>query len=351
MRTRLTALVTADSPCSLRSCTEVRLVSFLTSISCVSRSLTYTSTQCTGPAAGVSGGSASLSASAARIYVFFPSQPQPDPLARTGNRAPFVPDVFLDLHAVSWLNSVSTQQTGLLTHVKTLLPLEDPRSAQFSRQRSTRFSSTRGGHSKEGARSLNDMCRWLEYETVIPLTPDLPRCVGNPVKTTYPPGALYTVPYQGPAYPDLLTHEAPTLSTAAALRSGVTSGMRNSQLQERFDRLEEIIEQLGGRDSFELSRTNTQELGAASGDQGTRGKWCNPSSSSLKANGLMMSPSDGGGVSAVAVALGGEEEKHDSMIVRGGGGETQLIDTLAPLHKYDGGAGAPANGVEGRKQQ
>ena len=347
MRTRLTALVTADSPCSLRSCTEVRLVSFLTSISCVSRSLTYTSTQCTGPAAGASGGSASLSASAARIYVFFPSQPQPDPLARTGNRAPFVPDVFLDLHAVSWLNSVSTQQTGLLTHVKTLLPLEDPRSAQFSRQRSTRFSSTRGGHSKEGARSLNDMCRWLEYETVIPLTPDLPRCVGNPVKTTYPPGALYAVPYQGPAYPDLLTHEAPTLSTAAALRSGVTSGMRNSQLQERFDRLEEIIEQLGGRDSFELSRTNTQELaGGGSGDEIARGKWCNPSSSSsAKANGLMMSPSDGGGVSAVVVAEE-EGEKNDSI-----GGEAQLIDTLAPLHKYDGGAGALANGAEGRKEQ
>lgn len=282
-------------------------------------------------------------------------QPEPGPLARTGNRAPFVPDVFLDLHAVSWLNSVSTQQTGLLTHVKTLLPLVDPRSGQFSRQPFTRLSSTRGGHFKENRKLIGRRraCRWLEYETVIPSTPDLPRCASIPVKTTYPPSAVYTVPYQGPAYPDLLTHEAPTLSTAAALRSGVTSGMRNSQLQERFDRLEEIIEQLGGRDSFELSRTNTQELaGGGSGDKIAKGKWCSPSSSSAKANGLLMSPSDGGGVSALPVVVADEEEeKHDSMIVREGGGETQLIDTLAPLHKYDGGAGALANGVEGRKQQ
>lgn len=206
-------------------------------------------------------------------------------------------------------------------------------------------------------RLLNVLCarRWLEYETVIPSTPDLPRSAGVPVKTTYPPSsALYTVPYQGPAYPpDLLTHEAPTLSTAAALRSGVTTGMRNSQLQERFDRLEEIIEQLGGRDSFELSRTNTQELGSGgcgggsgSGDEISRGmKWGNPLSSSLKANGLMMSPSDRGGVSAVVVAE--EEEKNDPI-----GGEAQLIDTLAPLHnKYDGAGAAGGNGVEGRKQQ
>lgn len=197
------------------------------------------------------------------------------------------------------------------------------------------------------------MCRWLEYETVIPSTPDLPRCAaGVPVKSAYPPSTSYTVPYQGPAYPDLLTREAPTLSTAAALRSGVTTGMRNSQLQERFDRLEEIIEQLGGRDSFELSRSNTQELGSggsgSSGDEiSSGGRWCNPSTSSGKANGLMVSPSDGGGVNAVAVA--NEEEKNDSI-----GGGTQLIDALAPLHKYDGGGAAVAvvpNGAKRRKRQ
>lgn len=186
---------------------------------------------------------------------------------------------------------------------------------------------------------------------MIPSTPDVPRCAGIPVKSTYPPSAVYTVPYQGPAYPDLLTHEAPTLSTAAALRSGVTTGMRNSQLQERFDRLEEIIEQLGGRGSFELSRTNTQELGVCgggggSGDEISRGKWCNPSSSSAKANGLMMSPSDGGVSAAVVVA--NEEEKNDAI-----GGETQLIDSLAPLHKYDGDAAGTVfpKSAEGRKQQ
>lgn len=123
--------------------------------------------------------------------------------------------------------------------------------------------------------------------------------------------------------------------------------MRNAQLQERFDRLEEIIEQLGGRDSFELSRGTTQELGTGggsdSGDETSRGKWCHPSCSSLKANGLTMSPSDTG-VSALVVA--GAPENDNSTL----GPEAQLIDSLAPLHKYDG-AGAIANGAEGRKQQ
>lgn len=127
--------------------------------------------------------------------------------------------------------------------------------------------------------------------------------------------------------------------------------MRNAQLQERFDRLEEIIEQLGGRDSFELSRSTTQELGVGasgggSGDELSRGKWCHPSCSSLKANGLTMSPSDTG-VSAVLVA--GAPENNNSTL----GSEAHLIDSLAPLHKYDGGAPGTVvpNGMEGRKQQ
>ncbi|GAA5863367.1 hypothetical protein JCM3774_005268 [Rhodotorula dairenensis] len=183
------------------------------------------------------------------------------------------------------------------------------------------------------------LLKWLEYETVFPSTPEPPRYTGGAPGVR---GASYTGPFSGPGLSDLLTQEAPTLSTAAALRSGGASGLRNSQLQERFDRLEEIIEQLGGRDSLELSRTNTQELG--SGDEGPRGRWGHPSGRANNGRENPMSPSN---VSA-SVAEVEEEEKIEPVE-----GEAQLMNSLAQLRKY-GGPGASSvgpGGLEGRKQQ
>ncbi|GAA5986346.1 hypothetical protein JCM10908_003713 [Rhodotorula pacifica] len=193
------------------------------------------------------------------------------------------------------------------------------------------------------AAAFYKLLKWLEYETVIPSSPAPPLYVGVPGGSAYLPEGSITIPMQGSTRPDLLTHEAPTLSTAAALRSVGPTGMRNSQLQERFDRLEEIIEQLGGRDSLELSRVSTQEFGGGGGgDETNRGRWCNPGR--VNARGEAMSPSD------AASPTSGDEDKHGNSIVMGR--ESQLIDNLAPLSKLAGAGSDPvAPSVEGRKQQ
>lgn len=326
---------TAVSLYSSRKCTEVSPVPRVVPLPSFADELN-TGLQSTGP----EGGAQRCWQPNCRCCPNSPRDPQSQPraVARTGRRIAFLSDVFLDLHAVC-----SCPQSGLTTLVRSRRDSVQTRfavarlSEQSSPQRFTSCSSTLANRLPRDQGTTDRLAchRWLEYETVFPPTPDPPRYAGATSVT-----GTYSGPFRGPGLSDLLTREAPTVSTAAALRFGGASGMRNSQLQERFDRLEEIIEQLGGRESLELSRSNTQDFG--SGDEAARGGWCQSGRASGREN--PMSPSD---VSAVA-----EEgaEKQGAPLE----GEVQLIDSLAQLRKCEVPCAASNlghAGLEGRKQQ
>lgn len=166
---------------------------------------------------------------------------------------------------------------------------------------------------------------------MIPPSPETSR---NGLPASVGVGA-HTVPIQGPGLGDLLTREAPTLTTAAALRQHTGgSGMRNSQLQERFDRLEEIIEQLGAREpGSSTDPTGGREAPYFVDDEARRGKWCNPT-------GPHAHPQLHPPTSAPA------SEKADYAET-----SSQLIDNLTPLHSTADLHEVPEAEPAARKQQ
>lgn len=240
-------------------------------------------------------------------------QSQSGALARSSGRPALLPQVLLDLHGVRLAVRPSASQGPWpdLFHAQGTLSRRDPGRSVLQ---AAQVRNRAGGSSNVYRADDYNRSRILEYETVIPATPDPAHRNGGGSSpgSRAAAAAHQAVTVQGPGLADLLTRDPPGRPPSAGghqHRPSTSASVRNSQLQERFDRLEEIIEQVGRQ-----GPGDSPARAMVDSDENSRGTWCNqlgPHAFEEKLDG------------------DGSEEGTRAEV------SSQLIDMLTPLQSVD----------------